>query len=531
MAQAAEHSGIRARLQEIEAADPLGKSGVRSVLLREGFDRVAVEKVLDETDWDAMALKAAREEIGQDEMAPVMVAAGLAARGFERPEIEAAVRGLDWSAFLERFAAVYAASAQAPATMRRRLRGLGFSNEQIEPVVAEYAEGTDERSRQAARKWLSRGVSRRQLQTALMGLGFTKPEARQIIREIAPDWNLQAVRAAEEAALTHASEAEVSNVLLEAGFTADETEWALDNVAVGSVDACERTITEYLEVEGMSAKDLEDIVAGMGYLPATAAYAMANLDVDALDWTETGGRAIARRLRERVERPQSLEFLTTSLEEYGYSKAQVQRGLELADPDWVENAVQDFLEINRSEPERMDSPRSVMRRVRELGYTQDEARQAARQMFHDRDEAQAALAEVRGDVWPRGRRRIEQMLSEAEYSDGIIADTMDNLFYDWNERALDALMQVFTEVRDQFGAPSPAWIRNVLEGRMFEPSEIDYAFEHADVDWSEAAVLYAGLQEELSGEDLMQALREAGFPDEAVAAALADAGSGQEPSR
>lgn len=525
------NSSIQTQLGELLAVGPVSERAARALLSENGAGSVELEAALAGVDWNIQAEKAYREEtkLQHEELLPIAVRTSLLARGFTRGQTETVLAGIDWTSFFDSYLKLRAEIGLAPGrAMTYELKKAGFTDAQIQAAYDRAHIDVAGTLRTALSIGLERNLSRRALQDFLTGLDYPKQQVRQAIREAQIDWTKQAILAAEDIAGAAVHEEVAERALETLGFSRSEISTALDTVAFGSLAAACRTVRLYLDLEGVSADYLSRTLASVGYKPDIAAAAMLEMDVEQLDWTETGARAIALRLTSDAPAlTGSRDAVVDALRSFGYSHEQIERGIELADPDWVERAVREFRSRNEQGPATMDSPRSAIRTLEEMGFLPREAREAARELFNNQDESQAALTEVRSCIWACGRRALEEGLREADYTEDIVADTLDHVYFDWNERAVDAAGQISEEVEEQIGAISPLWLRQILDGRGFEPDQIDYAMEHYPADWDDMAARYALMVPADSGSpDLRAILEEAQFPAPAVDAAVAAAGSG-----
>lgn len=524
MSQEANNSKIRTRLAEMLADEPLSRRAARDLMEREEFSGEELEQALADVDW-MMQAKAAHQEEEQrqgEAMVPAAVRSSLLARGFTRGEAEAVLAGDDGSAFLLPFLGRVAQGGMLPSqAMYRQLGKIGFTEKQISDAVERA--GIDPKAilRSTIADVLHYGISRRHLQRLLELNGASRQEARAAIREAKPDWEKQAALAAESAAVEAASPDAVAQALRESQFTDAEIRAGLEAAMPGSLEAACRSAQAYIDYEGVSLDFLQQTLEEIGYLPELVESAILELEADQLDWTEAGARAISRRLQESDNPAGGREQVAHALRHFGYDDQQIERGLERAGIDWVKRAVREFRERNEEGPIMMDSPRSAIHALEKMQYTPGEAREAARVLFNNQDEAQAALTEVRSCIWACGRSALEEGLLQAEYAPDIVADTLEHVYFDWNERAEDALEEIYTDIEERFGAPSPVWVRQILQQRGFEPDQIEHAFAHFQGDWRDAAKKYAELARENGGDvDVRSILKEAQFLPEVIDAVL-----------
>lgn len=536
MSQNAENDSVWVRLDEVLGVDPLSERAARAVLLREGADEAAVEEALARVDWDSQAEAALLQEAEMNafNLVPVLGATALKARGFTGPQIAKALKNADWHGVLDAYIAGFDARPEAPAQLGDGLRELGFSEEQVQAAMEASSEPDPlQKAGRTIRRLLRYGVSRRWLQDFLQEKGYTKQEARAAIRAEHPDWVQQAVMAAETASMSTTLDTAVANRLAEAGFTQSEIEEALPQAAAGGPEAAARSADVYMRTTAVSLDGLRETLAAVGYPPAVVENAIEDLGAEDADWTERGAAAIARDLTKNLEPSGGRDAVAAQLKERGYSKEQIERGLARANIDWAARAVDEFRAADREKHQKaplvMDSPRSAMRTIEALGYSPQEAREGARLLFHDQDEAAAALSEVRSCVWPCGRQALEEGLREAQYAEDVVQDTMDHVFFDWKERALEAFREGLDESFRFLGLGAPNWMRAMLVLRSFEPEEIEYALENADVDWNQLARTYAQMVRERAedDDDMETLLREAGFSPEQIEHAIEQ--TGQEP--
>lgn len=522
MAEETQSRNAEERLREMLQAAPLSRRAAQAALEREGAAEIG--PALDAEDWVEQARRAVREEAETEDnlLFPLLAETSLLARGFTRAETEAALADADWSVFLGQVLASARERMIAPVSIQQLLEKDGFTADQVQEALAAESMEADALCREAVRNLSTVGVSRRGLQEFLIGLGYTKEQARSAIRAEKPDWDRQALLAAENLALLNANEQDVGRSMARAGFPDEQIQTAILAVEPGETEQADRVVHHYLQFPAISAEDLRSTLEEAGYRSGVIDYVINEADAEALDWTELGAAAIAVAVQDVGVIPGGPSTIREPLAARGYSRKQIEAGLDRAQINWVQRAVQEFARDSGDRALVMDSPRSVARELESKGYSAEQAREAAKIIFKGRDEAEAALCEVRSAVWACGRDLIEQGLRDAEYSPEIVSSTMNQVFFDWNERAETALKQILQDMQEHaLGVPSPRWLQRLMESRGFTPEQIEHAFAVCPPDWADAARLYASLAGSLSEAELRSALEEEAFPPDAIEVVLA----------
>lgn len=338
---------------------------------------------------------------------------------------------------------------------------------------------------------------------------FTHDDAVAAADSCGADWNEQAVLSAKDKLRwQHPSRESAKKNLLRDGYTEEQAVYGVENCGADWNNEALQNALGMVEIN-YALPNIKSSLENYEFTDDEIAYALDNLDFDWNEQALTYAQAMING--ETYQKGYSRAEIEKKLADKGYSKEETAYALENCTVDWNEQALLRLPSYTNG-GRTLDITLEMMKDYE--GFNEEEINYALDNCGIDWDNQLKVCVDSFSDIYSRAE--IIEKANYCGHSEDDIARETDSRNINWAERAAARAAYAL-----EWSDYSYIGMKKYLEDVGFSTDEALYGADNCGADWNEQVVekleYYIDFFDEMTREEMLQALADDGFTDEQIA--------------